>query len=113
MEKHNLYYLPLYSLSSNLKDDKGNFLYSEEELQRFKIYGDLQKTGSKIGSLIKLSDKELKELGRRLDVEDNNEHLKIKASIADILNNLFFFVKGKQFSICLIFIKNDIISSNH
>ena len=24
-----------YSLSSNIKDDKGNFLYSEEELQKF------------------------------------------------------------------------------
>ena len=88
-----------YSLSSSLKDDKGNFLYSEEELQRFKAYGDLQKTGSKIGNLIKLSDKELKELGRRLKVEDDNDHLKMKTSVVDILNNLFFFVKGKQFSI--------------
>tara|TARA_B100000029_G_scaffold119825_1_gene113172 strand:+ start:341 stop:2137 length:1797 start_codon:yes stop_codon:yes gene_type:complete len=88
-----------YSLSSNIKDDKGNFLYSEEELQRFKIYADLQKKGSKIGDLIKLSDKDLKDLGRRLEVGTDTDHLKEHSTVEDILNNLIFFVMEKNFNI--------------
>ena len=88
-----------YGLSSKKKDSNGNFIYTEEECERFQIYGSLIGKGSKIGNLIALSDRELKELARRLDVEKDDGHLKTSTSVNDIIKNLLFFIKNKKFSV--------------
>jgi CheY-like chemotaxis protein len=88
-----------YGLYSKTKDSHGNFIYSEEECERFQIYGSLIGRGSKIGYLITLSDKELKELASRLNIEKDDNHLKTSSSLTDIIKNLLFFIKNKNFSV--------------
>ena len=88
-----------YNMTSRNKDENGNHIFSEEECERIKIYGLLIQKGSKVKNLVKLTDKELKTLHSKLNM---NEKEIWKGSIEtseEILKSLLFFVKKKQFKI--------------
>ena len=90
-----------YNLISETKDDKGNFLYSEEHLERFDLYKNLVDRKYKIGKLIKLSDSELKEEAEKLNLKtiDHKSQDENKISKDELKKSLLFILEKKDFSL--------------